>query len=154
MDQDTLAGLADRHLAMQTHHLALAEHHDTQGNTEMAGLHRGMAVHSLHIAKGFGDLAASLGAQPAAPAEAAGASLAAPRATATPASPMSTAKQPMPSGTDRMAIGAATQLLKKGHITKRHHARIVKKAFGSLSGAGHYAGDVDQSDSLGTNAGM
>jgi hypothetical protein len=163
--------MADHHLALHAHHLALAEHHESKGDEKAAQLHTGIAGHHLKMAESHhamhehhkaladaeGEGSAVDERQDEAGAKAAGISR----------------KQYEDSEADRradekregkghpaMIMGAATQLHRAGHISKTHHDKIHREAkksmrtrpFGSLSGAGHYMGDVDETNSAGTNA--
>lgn len=146
-------GARDEHLNLHGAHSALSDHHAKAGDKHGAKLHHTIAGHHLKLAEHHHNIAEAFrGGEPEA-AEQTMQPAARPqqRTADSPSRPAATA------GTDHMAIGAATQLHKKGHIDTATRDRIHKSAgarrpFGSLAGAGHYMGDVDEANSPGTNA--
>lgn len=147
-------GMRDAHAGLHANHYALAELHEKEGAKGLAKLHSSIAGHHLELAEHHHSMSEALGGG----AGEAGEASEGPEATKpTPAAKNAPAAKSGPAGGDALAKGAATQLLKKGHIDQKTHDRIHKKAskgrpFGSLSGAGHYMGDVDADNSGGTNS--
>lgn len=166
------AKLADHHLAMHAHHAALAAHHHEKGEADPAKLHNGLAHHHMGAAEAHHNIGESYEgsaadeAQDRAGAAKAGMSLGAYEGSAQDRREDAAGQRKASAGADPLAVGAAHQLHRKGHLDDKTHSRIVKSAggqptakpkrkpFGSLSGSGHYMGDVDTADSAGTNSGM
>jgi len=149
------AQMADHHLALHEYHTAFSEHFGSKGDKTAADLHTGMAGHHIQMAESHhdaGEAMAAAGGTPELPAEQRSDARAGVKEGA-PAEERADRK----GGHDTLAVGAATQLHNKGYISTKHRDTIHKKArsrpFGSMSGAGHEMGTVDETNSAGTNSG-